>query len=168
MRPHRLVRTTVVVAFAAFCFLTLRPNVQASLYGPWLRYASRDLGFQTLCVSDWRVIPVQNGVVFVMQSHPKPYVRMAVGRISAGHQPFDVTVQSLMKADGRSGALTPCTVAGKPALAVEGPSKDGYSRDYYVNHGSAWYWISFNSASADLWPQYSKSFDLILNDFQFL
>jgi hypothetical protein len=157
------------ITLAATLVLSVTPSGQASLYGPWVRYASRTLGFQTLCVSDWRVIPVPNGVVFVMQSHPEPYVRMAVGRIRAGSQEFESSIDSLIRTEGRSKATKQlCRVGGRPAIAVEGPSKDGYSRDYYVDQGDSWYWISFNTTDPNLWPQYTKSFELILNDFKFL
>lgn len=141
--------------------------VEASLFGPWFRYECSKLGFRIPVASGWRVTEVPNGIVFAMQYQPHPYVRVAVGRVPLGNATLDsMADQDLrMAVDVRRTTLT---IDGAEAIKLEGSDAAGPFMDLFVRKADFCYWIGFAADDKSLWPQYSKTFDIILDGFHFL
>lgn len=148
---------------------TLLSTSFGSLFGPWRRYQSNDLGFEVPFVDDWQITPLKNCVVFAMQLNPDPYVRLAVGRIKATSDDFEHSVQAqLTRLQETRLNQTRTRLGGLPAIRVEGVTANGRILDYYVDKGPYRYWISFIADRPELWEQYRQSFELILQDFRFV
>jgi hypothetical protein len=147
-------------------FLTLPQGAKASLIGPWFRYSRQDLGFQMPISTGWSATPVPDGVVIAMQAQPDPYVRVAVGRITGP------TVESVIQEELRRSApgsrRTACRIDGQDAIQIEGNRPQGAFMDVFVQKGTYWYWIGFAADQKELWPQYRKTFDIVLDGFHFL
>jgi hypothetical protein len=141
----------------------------ASLIGPWIRYSCRDLGFQIVVSDDWMVTPVDQGLVFVMQYAPKPYVRVAVGRIVSGAGGMEPMIAS------RLSLLHPSAVHretgfidGRNATIIDGSGPDGPFRDVFIPKDRYVYWIGFTADNLKSWPQYASTFSIVLDSFHFL
>jgi hypothetical protein len=162
-------RSFLIALALLFTTGSILPESHASLAGPWRRYRSSELGFQIPYVDDWHITPLKNCVVFAMQLNPQPYVRLAVGRISAGSKPLVVSVREKLAGTGQSHLkLSRCRFAGSPAVRVEGLTDGGRMLDYYVDRGAHRYWISIIADRPESWDDYAESFEIILNDFRFL
>jgi hypothetical protein len=140
----------------------------ASLVGPWFRYDCTELGFQIPVSSGWDAIPVPEGMVFAIQSMPNPYVRVAVGRMKMTDSALEPMIQEELRtalSDARRKSLK---VDGQDAVSVEGMRKDGGFIDYFVKKEPYWYWIGFSADNKEQWPQYIKTFDIVVDGFHFL
>jgi hypothetical protein len=142
---------------------------EASLVGPWFRYRCEDLGFQIPVANDWRETSVSHGVVFTMQYAPKPYVRVAIGRIAVTPGDLEPLIASLWKQTPtahfrREG----CRVDGQKAVVIEGTDSENPFRDVFIEKGPYLYWIGFAADRKDLWTQYSETFNIIVQGFHFI
>jgi hypothetical protein len=139
----------------------------SSLYGPWFRYDCDRLGVQIPVASGWRVTEVPNGIVFAMQSQPDPYVRVAVGRVPLGNDSLERMVNASARRSGEK-SRSILQIDGSEAIRVEGTDADGSFMDVFVRKGEYCYWIGFAADSREQWPQYAKTFDIVLDGFHFL
>ncbi len=161
-------RKPLQIALLLGCLVTPVTPAYTSLFGPWLRFQSRELGFEIPVAQGWKSTPVANGIVFAMQLQPDPYVRVAIGRLEGRDSVLDTIIdQELQKASG-SGRRSQCRIDGKDAVQVEGISPQGPFRDLFVKHKEYYYWLGFAADRQDLWSQYSKTFEIILEGFHFL
>lgn len=148
--------------------LVVNPGkAQASLIGPWFRFTCEKLGFQIPVATGWRMTEVPDGIVFAMQARPDPYVRVAVGRISAQDESVDDLIHA-QRPGIRDLHRTECRVDGENAIQIEGRTEDGPFMDLFVKKASYWYWIGFAADNQQLWPQYVKTFNIVLDGFRFL
>jgi len=163
------VKRSSVWALLAFSLLGSVCRTEASLVGPWFRYPYEDLGFQIPVSSDWEMTPVDHGVVFAMQYAPDPYVRVAIGRVNAKDGDFEAMIashlQQLLPGQFRRAG---CQVDGQNAVQIEGINEQGPFRDVFIERDRYVYWIGFAAERKDLWPQYSETFDIILQGFHFI
>jgi len=112
---------------------------------------------------------VPQGLVFAMQYAPQPYVRVAVGRMSLNPKGLDSIIASLQQGSHsvrvqKDGYF----VDGHKAVYVEGTDPEGPFRDVFIEKDGYLYWIGFSAERPDLWPQYTGTFDIILDGFRFI
>src|SRR5262249_49726902 len=140
----------------------------ASLIGPWYRYESNELGFQIPVSAGWRLTPVPNGLVFAMQYHPQPYVRLAVGRVRLEGTSLEQLSQQETHGSRTHIQKTLCRIDGYDAVKLQGMDDNGPFMDLFVQKAPYCYWIGFAADRKDEWPQYAKTFEIILDGFHFL